>query len=123
MSFRTAYRRLRANGSDFGWGARFALTIRIPRDAFTAPYPVPSAELAALLEGYDSTGDLGFGKKFGDGTGARLQLFDPCLSGYHPTSARAGAANRVPYPRVCFRQCVMTHPRDGATRGDDGLVG
>ncbi len=76
MSFRAAYRRLRANGSNLGWGARFALTIRIPRDAFTVPYPVPSAELAAHLEGYDSTGDLGTGKKFGDGTGARLQLFD-----------------------------------------------
>ncbi len=49
--------------------------------------------------------------------------YKPCLSGYHPTSARAKSANRVPYPRVCFRECVMTHPRDGATRGDGVLVG
>lgn len=74
MTFRTALRRLRANVSNFGWGARFALTVRIPRDAFTVPYPAPSPELSAHLEGYESTGDLGIGKKFGDGNGARLRL-------------------------------------------------
>lgn len=48
----------------------------MPRDAFAVPFPVPSAELAAHLEGYGPTGDFGVGKKFGDGTAARLQLFD-----------------------------------------------
>lgn len=76
MSFRTAIRRLRASGSNFGFGSRFTLTVRMPRDAFAVPFPVPSAELAAHLEGYESTGDYGVGKKFGDGTGARLQVLD-----------------------------------------------
>lgn len=91
MTFRTALRRLRANGSDFGWGARFALTVRIPRDAFTVPYPAPSPELSAHLEGYESTGDLGIGKKFGDGTGARLQLFDRLDQGCNVVGAYATA--------------------------------
>lgn len=76
MKPRHALARLRSNTIDAGWGARYAITVRVPRDAFPQPYPVPSPELAAHLDGYGSTGDFGVGKQFGDGTGARLQPFD-----------------------------------------------
>lgn len=74
MSTRTALRRLRSNVHGTAWGTRYTLTVRIPRDAFPEPYPTPSDELTAHLAGYGPTGDLGIGKKNGDGTGVLLKL-------------------------------------------------
>ena len=71
-----ALARLRSNTTDAGWGARYCLTVRVPRDAFAQPYPMPSPELAAHLEGYGPMGDFDVGKMFGDGTGSKLKFFE-----------------------------------------------
>ena len=86
-----ALARLRSNTIDAGWGARFCLTVRVPRDAFAQPYPMPSAELAAHLDGYGPTGTFDVGKKFGDGTGATLRIFDRIGIGANVTSTYATA--------------------------------
>ncbi len=91
MKPRHALTRLRRNTTDTGWGARFCLTVRVPRDAFAQPYPMPSAELAAHLDGYGPTGDFGVGKLFGDGTGAKLQIFEQRDDDANVTSTYATA--------------------------------
>jgi hypothetical protein len=73
-----ALARLRSNTIDAGWGARFCLTVRVPRDAFAQPYPMPSAELAAHLEGYDSETGSYVHKKTGDATGVQIELQYKC---------------------------------------------
>lgn len=75
MSSRTAYQRLRRNHVDAGFGPRFALTVRVPRDAFGEAYPVASTYLAATLANYTPTGGGELGCRLADGTGSILTLY------------------------------------------------